>query len=354
MRREEREIGVSKGKQMNRKQMIHDVLDLKPQERLPRAVFGGGLWIFHSLCLLPARISIEPKRFIREIAHRYSEWDTDMLFLGSGLNSFPAEAVGGKIKFRGELAPLLEQPVIRSPKDIERIGEIDFSNCANVNALLQVVRGVTEQFPDRFICVTGCGPFTWAMLLCDGDLLKRKLQDDPVFIREVCDLGVRLSSAFVDAVANAAPRVDAISVPDGSVTLISDEQYRDLVFPAQKKLFDHIRRKKLRRILHMCGETRTKLNLFHRTGAECVTVDNHVTMKETYDLFGGKTVAAGNVDVVNVVGKGTEDEIRQEVKKCVGQVGDPKKGFILMPSCDLPLETPAKNVKAFLTVADSV
>jgi uroporphyrinogen decarboxylase len=336
---------------MNRKQIIHDVLDGKPQDRLPRAVFGGGLWAFHTLCLLPARISVEPKRFVQELSYLYGDLDTDIVFLGSGLNSFPAEALGARIQFRGEHAPLLEHPVIHSSKDLARFEKIDFSNSPYVLALVQVVQGLARQFPDRFTCVTGCGPFTWALLLCDWDLLKRKLADDPPFVDGVCELGVRLTEAFVDAVREGCD-LDGVSVPEGAVTLISDEQYEERVFPHQVRLFKSLRKKNLRTVLHMCGNTETKLDRFHHTGAECVTVDDHVTMKRTYDLFRGKVTAAGNVPVVNVIEKGTPEKIREETANCVGQVKDPKTGYILMPSCDLPVNTPFENVKTFLSCAD--
>jgi uroporphyrinogen-III decarboxylase len=44
--------------------------------------------------------------------------------------------------------------------------------------------------------------------------------------------------------------------------------------------------------------------------------------------------------------------ICKAVAECIAAVADPRLGFILMPSCDLPPDTPIQNVLAFLECAD--
>ena len=86
--------------------------------------------------------------------------------------------------------------------------------------------------------------------------------------------------------------------------------------------------------------------------ADCVTVDHHVSIADAYEAFKDKTVTAGNVHVIDVIQSGDKERIRSATSECLSEVSDPFKKYILMPSCDLPVNTPLDHVKAFLSCAD--
>jgi uroporphyrinogen-III decarboxylase len=58
------------------------------------------------------------------------------------------------------------------------------------------------------------------------------------------------------------------------------------------------------------------------------------------------------VDVIKNVFGGDPGSLCEAVSESVSGISDPFMKFILMPSCDLPPDTPLKNVKAFLACAD--
>ena len=327
------------------------MFDGRPQERLPRAIFGGGLWAFAQTGLLPAELADDPGRFVNALSTLYDGLDTDLIFVGSGLNSFPAETIGGTLRFDGPSAPLLKHPLIRSTADLVRAEAAEPLDSPSTAALVQVVEGLRANFPDRVLCATSWGPFTWGMILCDPDLLREKLAADPPFVGAIAALGARLSIAYFDQLIDRG-LIDGVSVPDGAVTFLPDEAYRDLVLPRQRELFDHVRGRGVRSILHMCGRIRRQLPLYSGAGADCISVDCSVGVGEAYGLYRESTVTAGNVDAVAVLARGDEAAVRRGVAACVGQVGDPRLRYILMPSCDLPVETPLRNVTAFLAAAD--
>lgn len=335
----------------NRKALIHDVLDGKRSERLPKALFGSGLWAYKLTGLRIEGIVRDTDRAIDALSSFYSNLDTDILFLGSGLNSFPAEAIGGELKFRGEQAPMLVKPIIHGLDDIRRIGEIDLFRSQYTTSLIRVIGGVRKNLPERFLCATAWGPFTWALILCDWEFLKEKVVTDKPFIKKITEFGSRLSSAFFDTLIDRG-LIDGVSVPEGSVTLIPDRDYADLVLPFQRDFFSYLKKRGVRPFLHMCGEIRSQLPLYLETGAECISVDNHVTISEAYELYRASSVTAGNVDVINVIEKGDEDLIRRATAECIGQVTDPFSRYIVMPSCDVPIGTPLRNAEVFLSCAD--
>jgi uroporphyrinogen decarboxylase len=214
-----------------------------------------------------------------------------------------------------------------------------------------MIEGVRAGLPDRFLCATSWGPFTWGMILCDWGVLQEKAVSDPGFIGAVCDLGVRLSGALFSRLA-ARGLVDGVCIADGAVTLVAGDLYRDVVLPRERKLFDLARAAGAGCFLHQCGKIAAQVSLYPETGADCVSLDAGVSIGETYDSFRSRVTTAGNVDVIAFVRGGDEAGVRTAVASCVAAITNPLTRYILMPSCDLPADTRIENVRAFLAGAD--
>ena len=336
---------------MDPKSIIQEVLSGKRPPRLPKALFGSGLWAYKQAGINRERMAEEPGRFIEVLSELYRNLDTDIVFPGSGLNSFPAEAIGGVLNFEGEGAPLLTTPIIQSTNDLKRMENFDLTRSPYTESLVRVIEGIRKELPDRFFAATSWGPFAWNMILCDWEFLKTKLVSDRVFLKRVAELGVRLSTAFYEMLLEH-DCIDAISIPDGAATLLSVKDYTELIQPLEKSLFSHFKEKGILGIFHMCGEIAPQLHLYPDSGSAVITVDHHVTMERAYNTFFGKTVTAGNVHVIKSIKDGDEKQIGKDTSDCIAQVSDPFSNYILMPSCDLPINTPIENVKTFLSCAE--
>ena len=147
--------------------------------------------------------------------------------------------------------------------------------------------------------------------------------------------------------------IDGVSIPDGAVTLVPLGLYRDVILPFERRLFDRIRQWGVGCFLHQCGNISSQVELYPETGADCISVDAGVSIGEAYRLYSQRLVTAGNVDVINTIFGGDLALICKAVSDCVAGIPDPFQNYILMPSCDLPPDTPLRNVKEFLACADS-
>lgn len=335
---------------MNGRETIRRVLRGERVDRLPRAVFGGGLWSYRQAGLAVGSLRDDPVAFGDRLADLWGGLDTDIVFLGSGLNTLPAEAIGGELTTQGGQAPLLAFPVIQSADDARDLDRIDLEGSPATLALVEMIAQVRRRLPDRYLCATSWGPFTWCMILCEWGLLQEKTVSDRAFVGEVCELGVRLSGALFERLA-AGGLVDGVCVADGAATLVAGDLYREVVLPRERKLFDAARVGGAGCFLHQCGSIAPQLALYPETGADCVSVDAVVPIGEVYDRYRSRTTTAGNVDVVGVVRGASAAGVRAAVAACVGAVADPHVRYILMPSCDLPADTPIDNVRAFLACA---
>ncbi|MGE5809240.1 MAG: uroporphyrinogen decarboxylase family protein, partial [Nitrospirota bacterium] len=198
---------------MNRRESIRQVMKGERSPRLPRALFGGGRWAYRQAGLSMSRLENDPHGFAVKLAELYAGLDTDIVFAGSGLNTFPAEAIGGELAFKEEQAPLLAHPIIRKIEDARYFEQVDLSGSPRTLALVEMIAHLRQLLPDRFLCCTSWGPFTWGMVLCDWILLQDRIVSEPVFIREVCELGVRLSSALFRKLIDSG-LVDGIVIAD--------------------------------------------------------------------------------------------------------------------------------------------
>ena len=222
---------------MTSRERIRRVLRGETVDRLPRAVFGGGLWSYRQAGLRIDALKDDPVGFGDRLADLWGGLDTDIVFLGSGLNTFPAESIGGELAFGAGQAPLLSFPLIRSAEDARELDRIDLETSPATLALVEVIAQVRRRLPGRYLCATSWGPFTWGMILCDWHLLQEKTVSDPAFVGEVCGLGVRLAGALCGRLA-ARGLVDGICIADGAVTLVAADLYRDVVLPRERQLFD--------------------------------------------------------------------------------------------------------------------
>ena len=65
-------------------------------------------------------------------------------------------------------------------------------------------------------------------------------------------------------------------------------------------------------------------------------------------------VLVGNVDVINTVMGGDPDRICEAVRESLDGLPDPFRNYIMMPSCDLPSDTPLEHVERYLACADMI
>ena len=150
---------------MHGREAIIRVLQGAPSIRLPRAIFGGGRWAYQQAGLQMEDIALSPDRFADALAGIFGDLDTDIVFAGSGLNTFPAEAIGGELSFHEGQAPLLAHPLIQ--RDAGFFDRIDINDSPRSLALIAMISRLRRLLPDRFLCATSWGPFAWGMILCD-------------------------------------------------------------------------------------------------------------------------------------------------------------------------------------------
>lgn len=124
-----------------------------------------------------------------------------------------------------------------------------------------------------------------------------------------------LSEIYAEACAQAGADVFYCSDASASPNLLMPEFYRKIAGPSEKKLGDFIHKNGCPWELHICGNTTPIIKDMATTGANCLSIDQTVNMREATKLAGDVPVV-GNVDPLLMV-EGTEEEITTEVRKAL-------------------------------------
>ncbi len=166
--------------------------------------------------------------------------------------------------------------------------------------------------------------------------------------RKKFDLVRRMTESLAPvtvAFANAQFRAGAdVVVLADHITgnLVSPRHYRELLFPLHQQLIREIGGPL---ILHVCGRTLDRMDLFAQTGVDVYHFESANDTAEALKVVDGRISLAGNINNPEVLLQGTPDDVRRAVREAV------KTGLdLIAPECAVPLTTPLENLRA-LTAA---
>ena len=146
--------------------------------------------------------------------------------------------------------------------------------------------------------------------------------------------------------------VDAILISSAfaGAGLISKAQYLEFVLPYEKEIIREVKKEfDIPVYTHTCGSIGDRLELMLETGTNGIdTLDppplGTVELEEAKSILRKKAFIKGNIDPVNTLLYGTEDEILKDVGKRI-KTGMLNGGYILSSACSIAPKTPLKNIK---------
>lgn len=143
------------------------------------------------------------------------------------------------------------------------------------------------------------------------------------------------------AVKMCGTGIDAIKVssPFAGSTFISPDFYADFVVPYEGEIARGVRAEGIEIYTHTCGSIDDRLELMFDAGVsgiECLDPEplGNVELKDAFDRIGKRGFIKGNIDSVNILLFGTEDEILTDVHRRIA-LGKENGGFILSTACSI-------------------
>ncbi len=256
------------------------------------------------------------------------------------------EAFGCGISFTSS-GPSAEPLAISSEADVEALPTPDVLHDGRLPVISALVEKLAK-VPGRDVPVLPLieGPFTTSARIFGTEKMMRAVMKNRPTVEKLLDKVGAVLSGFGRVIAERGADGLIIADPVGSSTMVSPKVYRELVLPHLQRFIGGL---KIPVILHVCGNTRPILDMMAATGAKILSLDQCMNLAEAKEQLAGRCGIGGNVDPVDVLLRGTVDDVKRETLKCLQQGG--KKGYILMAGCAVAPATPLENLKAMIETA---
>jgi len=325
-------------------------------ERVPVTLFGGGMWSIKDYGTTFEELANNAAKMTDMCVTEADKIRSDVVYVGSGYNNFHAAALGAAfgvgIKYREIGAPDLTDHFVHTEEDIDKLNMADIHKHPVIQTVLEATRRVKESIGKKHLVTMTCwGPFTLAARFVGEEAFMKYTFKKPSFVEKMvnfcADLLIHL---YEPLVADGTIECLSIADPTASGDLINPKQMERFAVSPLKKMSDWAKAKNVHTILHICGNTSDRLELFPRTGCSVIFFDQKVDIAKAKEVLFGKMCFGGNIAPVHVLLNKTAAEVTEACREVI-EIAGKEGGFVLVPGCDIPPTIPYENIKAFHDVA---
>lgn len=337
---------------MNSKETILNVANLKKTSRIPVSLLSGGIWTFNNRGLsLQEALKLGAENCSEIITETNERFCSDIVWVSSGYHNLAIRAIGGKIKFRAKGSPDVQETLLKSASDAEKIDISLLKNDVDINTLWKTTELVARNVGEKnLVGASQWGPFTLAGLIYGVENLMRNIYRDKQAVHRVLEFTTELCYQYLEPYIEAGAGIVSVADPTSSGDMISREQFREFSLPYLSKVIKKLRDKGAIGFIHICGNITNRLDLIPETGASIISLDYKVPLSKAKEILRGKMAFAGNMNPVGVMQNLKANEVSEICSRCIEEAGT-ESSYILMPGCDIPPGVPIENIKAMVNIA---
>ncbi len=195
------------------------------------------------------------------------------------------------------------------------------------------------------------GPFNNASLLIKLDELYSLFLIDPPYYDKLMNYAMERIIDYTRAIDAAGIDVHCVggNVPGG---FLGKQFYDEYILPYEKKYIDIVQENGTPAMYHNCGEIMNLVESYKDLGADIVEPFSppplgDADLKKAKELVNGDYIMLGGVDHVNIIQKGTRDDVCRATEETV-KIGKPGGKFILQTADFVEYGTPVEQLEAFI------
>ena len=255
------------------------------------------------------------------------------------------EPLGFDYRIESGVGPVIENSV-EEPEDVERVHERERGDvCDELSFVGELLERLSSRLGDEAATIGFAGgPFTVASYVFDGngrDGIRRFRAQHPEAFEKLLREFANVTKEYLRYQEEFG--ADVLQLFDTWAGVLPPEDYREHVLPLHRELFDAV---DVPTILFLRNPN---LDLMHESGADILSLDWTVDMREARDELGDVPVQ-GNLDPSYLLG--SRETVRRETERIIEKAGD--TGHILNLGHGVMRETPVENVAEFLETAKRV
>lgn len=230
--------------------------------------------------------------------------------------------------------PMVMDHPVKTEEDILKLKK-DILSEERVLLNIEAIKKIKQLNKPIYVSVQG--PFTLAVQLAGATHFLKSTIKNPEYAENLLKYTGDLVKSYVRELHRAG--VDLISIAEPSSVMISSKQFKKYVLKNLSDIFSEV---DCWKIVHICGDTRKIYPQIMTLDIDGFSFDQIMDLSKMSEEFSKDKVIIGNLDPIELLGKGSSIEIKNEIDRLDGVMGD---NFLLSFGCSAVNNTPAENLK---------
>ena len=273
----------------------------------------------------------------------------DVIFLPGfwseyGMCSEPS-AFGAISSFPGDEFPHAKK-IIHSIEDISRITKpdprTDGLSALMTNRLLLNQKKIEAAGHQIYFSVSR-GPLNIASYLMGVTEFLTAMMMDPEQVHKLLAVITEYLAEYHDYQKKLFPSIDGILMLDDIIGFIGEAEFLEFGLPYFKKLYD---RNLSIKFLHNDADCKASLPHLPEMGINLFNMGFDVPLNELKAATGNRITMLGNLPPRDVLAKGSEEDVRREVKNIISSLDD-RKNILMSCGGGMPPDVSTGNIRAF-------
>ena len=329
---------------MTPKELVLNAIKFKPIPRIPVTVLNGYNWMLQRHNMTQQDLfAMDVEDSVDFIIKGYETLGADMVYANAFASCALREVMGN-----GDAS----KPALKSPADIAKFDVDEVFEQTIKHPIFDYLARQLEVLnrrigEEKLILAFGVGPLTNAAGMLGMEPLMMALHEEPEEMMPVLDFAVKISVKLYEYQVQRGATAISIADPVSSINLISESYFDKFSLPGIKRITSAVKHFGLPIMLHICGDTTTRLEPLIGSGIDIFSLDS-VDLKTAFEKSDRDYAIFGNLSTVEVMLTAPAEKV-YSMSKELCEIG--KTGFILAPGCDLPPATPYENIQAMVKAA---
>ncbi len=257
--------------------------------------------------------------------------------------SVEAEAFGSKVSFQDNDVPTIIDRLLPQLTDVDTLNVPEVGT-ARTKEYIKATSLAAKNITDRPVFAGMIGPYSLSGRLADITEMMTYIMMDPENSHKLLSKATDFLKEYALRFKQAGAGGIVIAEPASGLlpAFLCDEFSSNYI----KEIVDHVQDENFLVILHNCGNTTELVDSMVSTGALALHFGNAVNMKDIMPQVPENIIAMGNIDPAEIIKSGTPEQVKDITLQLLEDMKQ-YPHFVLSTGCDVPPETPTRNIDAF-------
>lgn len=263
--------------------------------------------------------------------------------------SVEAEAFGATVRFSDDEVPTVLGALIQDEEDAENLA-IPAATAARCKQYVEAIGKAKELITDRPVFAGVIGPFSLAGRLMDVSEAMVNCYAEPDMVHKTLEKAATFLIHYIQEYKKIG--ANGVVMAEPLAGMLSPALAEEFSEPYVRKIVQAVQDDNFLVIYHNCGDNvGVMAESILRTGAAAYHFGNAVPMKDMLVKIPQDVVVMGNVDPAAQIKNGTPESVKAETKKIMDECSA-YPNFVISSGCDIPPQSPWKNIDAFFEAVD--